>query len=128
MLIALEDCCQHKEPVDVDAKVTEEILTVEHVLPQGIVDDAKGEAWKTALGPDWEKVQTNLMHTLGNLTLSGYNRELSNEPYETKREELKNSHLEINKHFAGQDTWDAAAIEARTEQLAEKLTKIWPVL
>ncbi|MEN6640958.1 MAG: DUF262 domain-containing protein [Armatimonadia bacterium] len=128
MLIALEDCCQHKEPVDVDAGVTEEKLTVEHVMPQGIVDDAKGEAWKAVLGPDWEKVQTNLMHTLGNLTLSGYNRELSNEPYETKREELKNSHLEINKYFAGQDTWDAAAIDARTDHLADQLASIWPVL
>ena len=57
-----------KERVDVDS------YTIEHVLPQN--PDLSPE-WQQELGPEWQTVQERYLHTIGNLTLTGYNSELS---------------------------------------------------
>jgi len=128
LLVALEESVGHKEPLDVDGLVQREELTVEHVLPQTIGDDANGDAWKETLGEQWDEIQAQHLHTLGNLTLSGYNRELSNAPYDIKRDWFAQSHLEMNGYFVGQDVWDAAAISGRGQTLAQRVAAIWRVL
>ena len=55
--------------------------TIEHIMPQ---NENLSEAWKAELGPDWEQVHTTYLHTLGNLTLTGYNPELSDRPFAEK--------------------------------------------
>ena len=60
----------HKEPIDVDS------YTIEHVMPQN--PDLSPE-WQDELGPDWKAVQERWLHTIGNLTLTGYNPELSDQ-------------------------------------------------
>jgi len=57
--------------------------TIEHILPQ---NPNLSVEWKNALGPDWEHVQQAWLHTLGNLTLTGYNSEYSDRPYSEKRD------------------------------------------
>lgn len=120
ILERLEESLGHRERVDLST------LTIEHVMPQTITNNKNGKAWKEMLGADWETIQGELLHTIGNLTLSGYNVELSNSPFEAKRVELARSHIDLNDHFAGLQKWDASAIRARGADLTEKVLALWP--
>jgi hypothetical protein len=120
ILEALEENFGHRERVDLSA------LTIEHVMPQTITNNKNGRAWKEMLGGDWEKTHETLLHTLGNLTLTGYNAELSNSPFETKQVELARSHLDLNSYFAGHPKWDAQAINQRAAALAPRVAALWP--
>jgi len=120
ILEALEESLGHRERVDLST------LTIEHVMPQTISNNKQGKAWKEMLGEQWEKIQDTLLHTLGNLTLTGYNTELSNSAFEIKRIELGKSHLDLNTHFPARQKWDAEAIRTRSVLLAERLVTLWP--
>jgi len=115
ILEAIEESYNHKEQVNPDG------LTIEHVMPQGLTD-----SWKNDLGNDWEATYELFLHTLGNLTLTKYNSELSNHNFEDKKEQLKNSHLEINRYFASQQSWTKEDIEKRSALLADIALVIWP--
>jgi len=126
VLRALEEDMGHKEPVDVETLLAQNKLQIEHVMPQSINDDADGEAWKAMLGDDWVTVHETYLHTIGNLTLTGYNPELSNHAYPRKKEEFANSHIELNRFFTDWDVWNLDAILKRGESLATTVAKIWP--
>ena len=99
--------------------------TIEHILPQNENLSAK---WREALGPDWQRVQETWLHTLGNLTLTGYNAEYSDRPFAEKRDMkggFKESPLRLNEGLGALDTWDEAAIQARARRLAEQAAKVW---
>jgi len=85
ILEALEESYHHKEAVPF------ETLSIEHVMPQTLT-----EYWQNHLGDDWQATYELLLHTLGNLTLTAYNSELSNDTWEMKKELLSKSHLELN--------------------------------
>src|SRR5258708_7851743 len=79
-----------KERVPVDE------YTIEHILPQNENLPAR---WREALGSDWQRVQKTWLHTLGNLTLTGYNAEYSDRPFAEKRDMkggFKESPLRLN--------------------------------
>ena len=57
--------------------------TTEHIMPQNPELSAQ---WRSALGPDWEAVHETWLHTLGNLTLTGYNPEYGDRPFSEKRD------------------------------------------
>lgn len=120
MLEKLEEQYKHKEKTDFAG------LELEHVMPQTISGNAHGRSWKEMLGADWKTVHELLLHTLGNLTLTGYNKELSNSGFNIKRAELAKSKLALNKAVAEQETWTGTVIEVRTRDLANKLATIWP--
>ncbi len=105
---------QTKEVVDFDK------LQIEHIMPQTLRKD-----WKTSLGASHATIHKKWLHTLGNLTLTGYNSELSNKPFEQKVNLLKESNLTLNRHFHKMDTWNESTIEARAEDLAKIALKIW---
>ena len=115
MLETLEQNYAHKEQADLRG------LTVEHVMPQSLTN-----AWRNALGPDWSSLHTHLLHTLGNLTLTGYNPELSTRPFSEKRRLFRNSNLEMNKEIADDAEWGPEQIRSRAERLAARAIKIWP--
>ncbi|GIW85803.1 MAG: hypothetical protein KatS3mg108_0127 [Isosphaeraceae bacterium] len=115
MLECLERSYGHREPADLSQ------TTIEHVLPQKLT-----EQWRVELGDDAETVWNRLVDTLGNLTLSAYNPELSNQPYSVKRRLLIESHLDLNQYFQNVDTWDERAILLRSEKLADRALQIWP--
>jgi uncharacterized protein with ParB-like and HNH nuclease domain len=71
ILETIEETYHHKEVVDFQK------LTVEHVLPQTLTD-----SWRNHLGEDWAQTHELYLHVIGNLTLTGYNSELSNAPFE----------------------------------------------
>ena len=73
------------------------LATIEHVLPQTLTD-----SWGWELGNDSERIHAELVHTLGNLTLTGYNTELSNLSFIDKKAKLANSHIELNRWICDQ--------------------------
>ncbi len=115
ILESIEQSFCHKEGVSFDN------LSIEHIMPQKLNKD-----WEKSLGEDWETTHQLLLHTLGNLTLTGYNPELSNKPFDKKRDILLESHLELNEYFKNKITWKKEDIEDRSESLAEICLKIWP--
>jgi uncharacterized protein with ParB-like and HNH nuclease domain len=115
ILERLEWSYEHKERVDLEA------LTIEHVMPRTPTD-----WWRQHLGEDWEAIHDEWLDTVGNLTLTGYNPEMSNSDFATKKAHLQKSHVELNKYFSMVDTWDEQTIARRGEVLAERALKIWP--
>lgn len=103
------------------------LLQIEHVMPQRL-SAAAGKEWREMLGEEWRADHERTVHTLGNLTLTGYNQVMSNNAFGTKRDSFVKSRLALNDHFKGLRRWDAKAIEARTRMLAERLCRIYPVL
>ena len=120
ILQALEERHGHKEPVELSK------LTIEHVMPQTLSNNAAGKSWKRMLGNDWEAEHERHLHTLGNLTLTGYNPDLSNSSFEDKKELLTDSHLDLNAYFDDLVVWNAEAIRTRTSQLADQVVQLWP--
>lgn len=116
LLEALERHYKHKEP----SKLEE--LTIEHVMPQTLT-----EWWKDHLGEDWGEIHETYLHTIGNLTLTGYNSALSNSPYPSKRQAFANSHLVLNSYFASAENWQAADIRERAEKLVAQALDCWPL-
>jgi hypothetical protein len=115
MLERLESGLGHKERVEVAG------LTIEHVMPQTLTP-----WWTAHLGEDWEADHDQYLHTLGNLTLTSYNPELSNSDYDHKRSLFQSSHVELNRYFADVPAWRGEEIERRAEILADRGLAIWP--
>ena len=108
-----------KERVPVDE------YTIEHILPQ---NENLSATWREALGPEWKRVQETWLHTLGNLTLTGYNAEYSDLPFGEKRDMkggFKESPLRLNEGLGALDTWNEATIQVRAKQLAERAVEVW---
>jgi uncharacterized protein with ParB-like and HNH nuclease domain/predicted transport protein len=108
-----------KERVPVDE------YTIEHILPQN--PDLAVE-WRTALGPDWQNVQEMWLHTLGNLTLTGYNSEYSDRPFVDKRDMFggfRDSPLRLNAGLGKLTHWNQETIEKRAERLAGLAVEVW---
>jgi uncharacterized protein with ParB-like and HNH nuclease domain/predicted transport protein len=108
-----------KERVAVDE------YTIEHILPQNA---NLSSHWKADLGPDWERIQKTWLHTLGNLTLTGYNPELSDRPFVEKRAMrggFKESPLRMNEGLGSLTTWNEDAIKARAAKLAGRAVAVW---
>lgn len=125
VLLALEAPHEHRETVDVGAQLDAGTITIEHVLPQTIKDDEHGGPWIAALGDGWQDKHAKWLHTLGNLTLTGYNGPLSNHGYEDKCTTYADSHLGLNEWFAGAPCWDVEAIRRRGEALTTKVAEFW---
>ena len=110
--------------------VSIENYTIEHVLPQ---NPNLGIEWQQELGEDWKAIQERYLHTIGNLTLTGYNSEYSDRPFSEKKT-MKGGFLEsplkLNKVIASQEKWNESAILTRAELISDETLKIWksPIL
>ena len=110
---------KRKEPVTVDE------YTIEHILPQNPNLSAQ---WKEMLGENWKEVQEKNLHTLGNLTLTGYNSELSDRPFTEKKTMqggFNDSPIRLNKYLQTVDVWNEDHIISRAVELAEKAKEVW---
>ena len=106
--------------------VSLEEYTIEHILPQNANLSA---SWKTELGPDWQRVQREWLHTLGNLTLTKYNSEYSDRPFYEKKTMvggLEKSPLALNSGFGQVAVWNEAAIRERAKHLVDVSMRVWP--
>ena len=99
--------------------------TIEHIMPQNKDLPAK---WREDLGPEWERVHETKIHTLGNLTLTGYNSEYSDRPFMEKRDMeggFKNSPLRLNEGLGSIEIWNEAAMDQRAERLSVEAVGVW---
>ena len=101
-------------------------FTIEHILPQ---NKKLSPEWQAMLGESWQAVQDRYIHTLGNLTLTGYNSELSDRPFADKRDMkggFRDSHLRLNKALADLEGWNEAELVKRASELADLAVQVWP--
>lgn len=106
-------------------RVTIEDYTIEHIMPQ---NENLSMEWQTALGENWQDIQMTYLHTLGNLTLTGYNSEYSDRPFHQKRDMqggFRDSPLRVNKGLGQLETWNLDEIRKRAERLADEALEIW---
>ena len=105
--------------------VSVESYTIEHILPQN--PNLRPE-WCVALDDNWKEVQQQYLHTLGNLTLTGYNSEYGDRPFAEKRDMaggFRQSPLQLNQGIGQLDSWNETEIRARAQRLADQAIKIW---
>ena len=105
-----------KEKVSVD-----ENISIEHIMPQ----NENNEEWHKDIGDTFEFVYTKYLHTLGNLTLTGYNSELSDKSFKEKVKKIKeNSKFTyLNEDIIDKEFWNENTITKRAERLSSKLVK-----
>lgn len=108
-------------------KVVTDNLTIEHIMPQ---NRNLSTAWQKMLGDDWEAIRDRYIHTLGNLTLTGYNSELGDRPFHEKQALLEEADAHVTVLYSdvkGRTEWTADAIEARAQRLTALILKLFPI-
>jgi uncharacterized protein with ParB-like and HNH nuclease domain len=120
----LENYNNKEHPIDLNADDNK--LTVEHIFPQ-----EPSREWKDKLnGNEFvEMCDKNLhLHTIGNLTLTGYNQKYSNRTFIEKRDMkngFKESGLKLNQPLAKLNSWDLKAIKKRKKWMTERFCDVW---
>lgn len=115
----MENFGREKEPVSIVD------YTIEHIMPQ---NENLSKEWQDALGENWREVQSRWIHTAGNLTLTGYNTEYSDRPFNVKRDMehgFKDSPIRLNEYLRKADTWNEEKIMDRAQELVNMALKIW---
>ena len=108
------------------APIIIENYTIEHIMPQ---NKNLSLEWQADLGAEWQEVQKKYLHTIGNLTLTAYNSEMSDRPFLEKMDMpggFKESALRLNKYVVLQNKWNEKHIQERANELAKKAEAIWP--
>lgn len=99
--------------------------TIEHIMPQNTNLSLQ---WQKELGPDWQMVHESMLHTLGNLTLTGYNSEYSDRSFHEKKT-MKGgfafSPLRLNEGLGQVEVWNQQSIEERANHLARLAKNVW---
>jgi hypothetical protein len=114
---------ENREKIDLQKLLAENMLSIEHIMPQTL-----SKIWKDELGPDYENMHTTYLHTIGNLTLTAYNREMSNRAFSEKKTidgGFLQSKLYLNEYIKNQNNWNKEKINERASILTEKALKIW---
>jgi len=115
----------HLENFGNKAPIIIENYTIEHIMPQ---NSNPRDEWKTMLGTNWKEVQKTYLHTIGNLTLTAYNSEMSDNPFMVKMDMeggFKESALRLNAYLVKLTEWNEQHIKERAKLLVEKAEQIW---
>jgi len=105
-----------------------ESYTIEHIMPQ---TENLSDEWKQELGENWKEVHEKYLHTIGNLTLTGYNPELSDKPFKEKRDMeggFADSPIRLNGSLAKLGHWNEKEILNRAKILSDLAVQIWSCL
>lgn len=104
---------------DVKEQLNIDPFDIEHVLPQN------HSKWKIEESNEIERYK----HTIGNLTLTAYNREYSNETFEVKKKRMKEKKdlFPLNNYFEIKNinNWDIEEIKKRTQYLYSIYKQVW---
>lgn len=106
----------NKEPVD----LSNVQISIEHVMPQTL-----NEEWEQLLGEKAPEIYDTYLHTIGNLTLTGSNSDLGNEPLLEKKIIYSQSNFALNKDMADAIIWSEYTIRQRAQKLGIVATEIW---
>ncbi len=97
--------------------------TTEHIMPQTLTEE-----WERNLGENFQEIHNKYLHTIGNLTLTGYNPEYSNKSFQEKRDMekgFKDSPLRLNQGLRDLESFGEEEIKKRANDLADLALKIW---
>ncbi len=106
-----------KEPINTKG------LTIEHIMPKTLTEE-----WEKDLGENFKEIHDKYLHTIGNLTLIGYNTEYSNKSFQEKRDMekgFKDSPLRLNQGLRDLESFGEEEIKKRANDLADLALKIW---
>lgn len=115
----------HLENYGNKAPIIIENYTIEHIMPQ---NSSLSPEWQQMLGANWREVQKTYLHTIGNLTLTAYNSEMSDHPFMVKMDMeggFKESALRLNAYVVKLNEWNEQRIKERAALLADKAKQIW---
>lgn len=107
----------------IEKLIDDGILSIEHIMPQTLTP-----AWEKELGYNNKEVHSTYLHTLGNLTLTGYNSKYSNKPFSEKKTMerwFNESRLYLNSYLSQIEVWNIQNIQERARQLKDKSLSIW---
>ena len=125
LLANLENYHHPKDPLN----LTGGNFTIEHVMPQNAMD---ADGWKSSLSNIDEGAFGALVNNLGNLTLTAYNSELSDDSFEEKKKRYVGGYgkdyLVISDAMRKAETWGEDEIKARAAELAHEAEKRWGYL
>jgi uncharacterized protein with ParB-like and HNH nuclease domain/predicted transport protein len=114
------------ENYDNKAPIIIENYTIEHIMPQ---NKNLSIEWQKDIGGNWRDIQKKYLHTIGNLTLTAYNSEMSDHSFMEKMDMkggFKESALRLNKDVVMLSEWNEEHIQKRAQDLCDKAKKIWP--
>ncbi len=97
--------------------------TTEHIMPQTLTEE-----WERDLGENFQEIHDKYLHTIGNLTLTGYNPTYSNKSFKEKRDMekgFKDSPLRLNQGLRDLKSFGEEEIKKRANDLADLALKIW---
>lgn len=111
------------------------VWTIEHIFPEG---ENIPDAWVDMIaGGDKERARqyrSDYVHTLGNLTITGYNQNLSNMSFEQKKDRKSKDKtkdmgyrngLFLNQTVVNEDSWTIDKIKNRTDMLVQTLKDMY---
>ena len=116
----------HLENYNNKAPIRIDNYTIEHIMPQ---NSRLNVEWQTMLGVNWKEIQKIYLNTIGNLTLTAYNSEMSDHEFMKKMDMeggFKQSALRLNSYVVLQTVWNEEKITERAKQLVEIAKNIWP--
>lgn len=99
-------------------------LTIEHIMPQTLTEE-----WKNELGSNYQIIYDQNIHTLKNLTLTGYNSKYSNSIFSEKKtieKGFKDSGLNLNKSLLEYEHWTETEMQDRLNKLLLQANSLWP--
>ncbi|WQX58298.1 DUF262 and DUF1524 domain-containing protein [Helicobacter pylori] len=111
------------EKLDTEEPVDTQKCNIEHIMPQTLTPE-----WQRDLGENFEAIHEKYLHTIGNLTLTGYNNKYSNKSFQEKRDMekgFKQSPLRLNQSLRGLEVFGEEQIKKRANDLADWALKIW---
>ncbi len=97
--------------------------TTEHIMPQKL-----REEWEKDLGENFQAIHDKYLHTIGNLTKTGYNLEYRNRSFQEKQGMeggFKDSPLRLNQSLRDLESFGEEEIKKRANDLADLALKIW---
>ena len=115
----------HLENYGKKAPIIIENYTIEHIMPQ---NSNLNLEWQQMLGAEWREIQKIYLHTIGNLTLTAYNSEMSDRSFMVKMDMeggFKESALRLNSYIVKLTEWNEQRIKERAVLLADKAKQIW---
>lgn len=115
----------NNERHEVVKQLSNKEITIEHIMPQTL-----SEKWKASLGENWETIHQQYLHTMANLTLTGYNSQYSNLSFIEKRDMekgFKDSAFRLNNYVKDCEKWTEEELLQRQQQLLKVVLKLWPM-
>lgn len=107
------------------ADISKEKLSIEHIMPQTLND-----TWKEELGSYVEELHSKYLHSLCNLTLTGYNSGLGHKSFKEKKEYLtggyNNSVLNLSREISKFENWNEESMESYGLEVANRICEAFP--